>query len=251
MTLKFSFCFTGALAQCWYNFPAGAASSDVSLAMVAIDATTGQAVRVCSMPQPEQEAMQADSLAQIAEVAALLLQAQDSLQAAKTEGKDELATALVLEAYPVLLHARRTWISAFQQTSQLLQAGAVLHQPQSVAQLLNQGFKTLQLMEVARIALGVSLPTMRSEVAKDQQELRRLLREVSWEHLPEGMQAVMEVSWRLQVHPLAQHHVKWCSQPLLQKQSILQLPRAARVSKTQTSSKLFDFVEGVRQVVGF
>ena len=138
--------------------------------------------------------MQADSLAQLAEAAELLQQARSGLQAAETEGEDNFAVVLVLESYPVLLRARRVWVSAFQQTSQLLQAGATLQQPRSVPKLLNHGFTLLRLMEVARTALGVSLPSMRSAVAEDQQELRTLLREVSWEHLPESMQAVMEVS---------------------------------------------------------
>ena len=70
------------------------------------------------MSEAEQEAMQADSLVHIAQIAARLLQAQDTLQAAKQEGKDNLATGKVLESYPDLLHAKRTFISAFQQTMQ-------------------------------------------------------------------------------------------------------------------------------------
>lgn len=79
-------------------------------------------------------------------------------------------------------------------------------------------------MEVVRIALGVGLPTMRSEVAKDQQELRRLLSEVSWEHLPEEMQSIMEVCWQLCLcgpHTTKREAFNDCCRAVLQQQDML------------------------------
>lgn len=155
----------------WHLFPAGAPAEE----FYSSDPGADQA---CTISAAQQDSVEKDTQAQTAIVEQMLAEAQSVMSAADISGSDELQIGLVLKMYPSMQRAACIWAAAFQQTSQLLQAGAVLRHGAEVPKLLRQGLLVLRMMEVARHSLSIGSPSMGKAIQADEKELQELLRQL-------------------------------------------------------------------------
>lgn len=138
--------------------------------------------------------MEEDTQRQAAKIQHVLVNAKSIMSSASSSGSDELRISTVLQMYPDMQMAARMWASAFQQTSQLLQAGAVLRHSAEVPQLLGQGIQILRMMEVAHHSLSIGSPSMGTAIRADEAELRRLLSQLPKETFSGPVQELINVS---------------------------------------------------------
>ena len=156
------------MATEWHVFPLGAPVED----LIAAQANVPQ---VCPISAIQQDSMEKDTQTQTAAIAQMLAEAHVAMSSAAIAGSDELQIGIVLKMYPSMQRVARMWAAAFQQTSQLLQANAVLMHSEAIPTLLRQGLEVLRMMEVARHSLSIGSPTMDAAIQADEAELRELL----------------------------------------------------------------------------
>ena len=155
----------------WHMFPAGAPAEEY-------DSSDPGADQACIISAPQQDSMEKDTQAQTAIVEQMLAEAQSVMSAADISGSDELQIGLVLKMCPSMQRAACIWAAVFQQTSQLLQAGAVLRHGAEVPKLLKQGLLVLRMMMLACHSLSIGSPCMGKAIQADEQELQELLRQL-------------------------------------------------------------------------
>lgn len=137
--------------------------------------------------------MEEDIQRQIQQVQLLLTTTYNVMSEPLPEGSDELQIKAVLEMYSGMQRAAWIWATAFQQTSQLLQASAVLAHSDSIPQLLAQGVEVLRLMEVAHHSLKPGSPSVAKIIRADEEEVRRLLSQLPKETFPGQAAKIVEV----------------------------------------------------------
>ncbi len=201
----FHFAGDADVATEWHLFPVGAPAEE----FYSSDAGADQA---CTISAPQQDSMEKDTQAQTALVEQMLTEAQSVMAAADISGSDELQIGHVLRMYPSMQRAACIWAAAFQQTSQLLQAGAVLRHGAEVPKLLRQGLLVLRMMEVARHSLSIGSPSMGKAIQVDEQELQELLRQLPQDIFSAQTQKFIDVSVPLGKQDLSSIHRKvFCS----------------------------------------
>ena len=174
----------------WQIFPAGAPEPAESFD----DNRDADAQPRCSIPADQQDSMEEDIQRQTKQVQALLTAAHSVMSTALIADSDELQIKAVLDMYSSMLRAARIWATAFQQTSQLLQAGAVLSHSENIPQMLAQGVDVLRLMELAHHSLKPGSPSMARVIRADEEEIRRLLSQLPKETFTGQAAKTIEVS---------------------------------------------------------